>query len=43
VLATIFGRIDIASAVVLHEGSTLLVLLNGLKLMRFKGSEGSST
>lgn len=41
VLATIFGRIDIASAVVLHEGSTLLVLFNGLKLMRFKGSEGN--
>jgi Cd2+/Zn2+-exporting ATPase len=43
VVATIIGRIDIASAVVLHEGSTLLVLFNGLKLIRFKGSAGSST
>ncbi|MCC7531807.1 MAG: cadmium-translocating P-type ATPase [Candidatus Melainabacteria bacterium] len=42
VVATIIGRIDIASAVVLHEGSTLLVLFNGLKLIRFKGSAGNS-
>jgi len=41
VFATIIGRIDISSAVVLHEGSTLLVLFNGLRLIRFKGSEGS--
>lgn len=40
VLASIFGWINISSAVVLHEGSTLLVLFNGLRLIRFKGSTG---
>jgi len=42
VIATILNRVDISSAVVLHEGSTLLVLFNGLKLIRFKGSEGEA-
>lgn len=42
VIATILNRVDISSAVVLHEGSTLLVLFNGLKLIRFKGSEDNA-
>jgi Zn2+/Cd2+-exporting ATPase len=40
IVATIFNLVQISSAVVLHEGSTLLVLFNGLKLIKFKGSEG---
>jgi Cd2+/Zn2+-exporting ATPase len=36
VLASVFGWVKISQAVVLHEGSTILVLLNGLKLLRFK-------
>jgi len=41
IVATIFDLVQISSAVVLHEGSTLLVLFNGLKLIKFKGSEGN--
>ena len=35
-IASIFGFVQISQAVVLHEGSTLLVLMNGLRLLRFK-------
>ena len=36
VIATILGWVQISQAVVLHEGSTLVVLFNGLRLLRFK-------
>ncbi|MBN8659261.1 MAG: cadmium-translocating P-type ATPase [Candidatus Obscuribacter phosphatis] len=35
-IASILGLVQISEAVVLHEGSTLLVLANGLRLLRFK-------
>jgi len=35
-VASIFGWVQISQAVFLHEGSTLLVLANGLRLLRFK-------
>lgn len=38
VLAAIFGWVNIGSAVVLHEGSTLVVCFNGLRLLWFKPS-----
>ncbi len=37
VLATVFGWVQISEAVILHEGSTLVVLFNGLSLIRFRG------
>ncbi len=37
VLASIFGWVNISQAVVLHEGSTLIVLFNGLSLISFRG------
>jgi Cd2+/Zn2+-exporting ATPase len=36
VLASIFGWVQVSSAVILHEGSTLVVLLNGLRLLTLK-------
>ncbi|MBX9671231.1 MAG: cadmium-translocating P-type ATPase [Candidatus Obscuribacterales bacterium] len=36
VLATVFGWVQISEAVILHEGSTLVVLFNGLSLIRFR-------
>jgi Cd2+/Zn2+-exporting ATPase len=36
VIASIFGWVQISSAVFLHEGSTLVVLFNGLRLLRFE-------
>jgi len=36
VIASIFGWVQISQAVILHEGSTLVVLFNGLKLLHFK-------
>jgi Cd2+/Zn2+-exporting ATPase len=36
ILASIFGWVRISEAVVLHEGSTLLVVANGLRLLRFR-------
>lgn len=35
VTASIFGWVQISQAVILHEGSTLVVLLNGLRLLNF--------
>jgi Cd2+/Zn2+-exporting ATPase len=37
VLASIFGWVQISQAVILHEGSTLIVVLNGLRLLAFRG------
>lgn len=37
VLASIFGWVQISEAVILHEGSTLLVVINGLRLLGFRG------
>ncbi len=36
VIASVFGWVRIAEAVVLHEGSTLLVVANGLRLLGWK-------
>ncbi len=36
VIASIFGWVAIAEAVVLHEGSTILVVLNGLRLLAWE-------
>ncbi|MEW5848917.1 MAG: heavy metal translocating P-type ATPase [Myxococcota bacterium] len=37
VLASVFGWVRISHAVVLHEGSTLLVVANALRLLRYRG------
>jgi Cd2+/Zn2+-exporting ATPase len=37
ILASVFGWVRISEAVVLHEGSTLVVALNGLRLLGFRG------
>ncbi|MFN0111107.1 MAG: heavy metal translocating P-type ATPase [Blastocatellia bacterium] len=37
ILASVFGWVQISEAVILHEGSTLIVVLNGLRLMAFRG------
>jgi len=37
IVAAIFGWVAISEAVVLHEGSTLLVVANGLRLLAFRG------
>jgi Cd2+/Zn2+-exporting ATPase len=39
VSASIFGWVRISEAVFFHEGSTLLVVANGLRLMGFRGSK----
>ena len=36
IVASVMGWVEIAHAVVLHEGSTLLVVFNGLRLLRWK-------
>ena len=36
ILASIFGWVQISQAVVLHEGSTLVVVANGLRLLQFR-------
>lgn len=36
VLASAAGRVEISEAVILHEGSTVLVVLNGLRLLAFR-------
>jgi Cd2+/Zn2+-exporting ATPase len=36
VVATVLGRVDITTAVILHEGSTLVVALNGLRLLGWR-------
>ena len=40
--ATIFGFAKIGVAVALHEGSTLLVVANALRLLRYGGPQGQS-
>jgi Cd2+/Zn2+-exporting ATPase len=37
IVASIFGWVRISEAIVLHEGSTLLVVANGLRLLAFRG------
>jgi Cd2+/Zn2+-exporting ATPase len=37
VLASVFGWVRITEAVILHEGSTLLVVANGLRLLAWRG------
>jgi Zn2+/Cd2+-exporting ATPase len=37
ILASVFGWVRISEAVVLHEGSTVVVVLNGLRLLGFRG------
>jgi Cd2+/Zn2+-exporting ATPase len=36
VLTSVFGVIQLSGAVILHEGSTILVVLNALRLLRYK-------
>jgi Cd2+/Zn2+-exporting ATPase len=36
VVCSIMGWVHMAEAVVLHEGSTLLVVANGLRLLRWE-------
>jgi Cd2+/Zn2+-exporting ATPase len=42
VLATVCGWVQISEAVILHEGSTLVVLFNGLSLIRFRSRNTDS-
>ena len=37
IVATIFGWVAISEAIILHEGSTLIVVFNGLRLLLFRG------
>lgn len=37
IIAAIFGWVRISEAIILHEGSTLLVVANGLRLLAFRG------
>lgn len=37
IVASIIGWVEISEAIVLHEGSTLLVVANGLRLLAFRG------
>jgi Cd2+/Zn2+-exporting ATPase len=37
IVASIFGWVRISEAIVLHEGSTLLVVANGLRMLAFRG------
>jgi Zn2+/Cd2+-exporting ATPase len=37
IVASLFGWVRISEAVVLHEGSTLLVVANGLRLLSARG------
>jgi Cd2+/Zn2+-exporting ATPase len=39
VITSVTGALGLAAAVVLHEGSTLAVVLNALRLLGFKGVE----
>jgi Cd2+/Zn2+-exporting ATPase len=36
VLTSVFGVIQLSGAVILHEGSTILVVLNALRLLRYQ-------
>lgn len=36
ILVTFLGLTDIAISVIIHEGSTIVVILNGLRLLKFK-------
>jgi Cd2+/Zn2+-exporting ATPase len=36
IVTSVFGWVQLSAAVVLHEGSTLLVVLNALRLLRFR-------
>jgi Cd2+/Zn2+-exporting ATPase len=37
IVASIMGWVRISHAVILHEGSTMVVVLNGLRLLLFRG------
>lgn len=37
IVASVFGWVRISEAIILHEGSTLLVVANGLRLLAFRG------
>jgi Cd2+/Zn2+-exporting ATPase len=40
--ATLFGYTRLGVAVIFHEGSTLIVLLNALRLLRFQPENTTS-
>jgi cation transport ATPase len=35
-VTSVFGLVQLSGAVILHEGSTILVVLNALRLLRYK-------
>jgi Cd2+/Zn2+-exporting ATPase len=35
ILVAVLGKVQLSGAVVLHEGSTILVVLNALRLLRY--------
>lgn len=39
ILFNVLGYLDLPKGVIFHEGSTILVILNGLRLLYFKGEE----
>jgi len=39
--ATILGYVGIGVAVVFHEGSTLVVVANALRLLRYRGQDAT--
>ena len=39
ILTSVLGLIQLGGAVVLHEGSTILVVLNALRLLRYESRE----
>jgi Cd2+/Zn2+-exporting ATPase len=36
ILTSVLGIVQLSGAVILHEGSTILVVLNALRLLRYK-------
>ena len=36
IVTSVFGLVQLSGAVILHEGSTILVVLNALRLLRYK-------
>lgn len=43
VVVTVSGAVGIGPAVIFHEGSTLVVIANALRLLRYSGPTGSAT
>ncbi len=39
IITSVFGLVELSWAVILHEGSTIVVVLNALRLLAYKGGE----